>query len=51
MLRQGAKGFLLFAEKNKIKINPGAEDIKKAINTLDGLHVYYMLVEMAKQGS
>lgn len=37
--------------KNKIKINPEAEDIKRAINTLDGLHVYYMLVETAKQGS
>ena len=37
--------------KNRIKMNPGAEDIKKAINGLDGLYVYYMLLESSKQGS
>lgn len=37
--------------KNRIKMNPGAEDVKKAINGLDGLHVYYMLLESSKQGS
>ncbi len=36
---------------NKIKINPGKEDLKKAINKLDGLHTYYMLLEAPKQGS
>lgn len=36
---------------NKIKINPGKEDLKKAINKLDGLHTYYMLLEASKQGS
>ena len=36
---------------NSIKINPGKEALKKAINKLDGLHTYYMLLEAPGQGS